>query len=150
MISRLNMLWISTLMLTLTMALAPAPTSAAKPQAVPSDKAAKADSTDDARVKELQERFKQRYDQVRAQKKQGVIGETFEGYLDFVTDKKPEDSEKLVEQENEDRRELYKLIAKKEGTTPDKVATVNAKRNFSKASAGEFLKAANGKWTKKS
>jgi uncharacterized protein YdbL (DUF1318 family) len=137
--------------------LAPAADKPASPAAKAKDKPkdAKPDggggggSATDARLKELRDRFKQRYAQIAALKKQGVIGETYEGYVDFVKDK-PSDAKELVDQENADRKELYKLLAEKEGTTPEKVAERNAKRNFEKASAGEFLKDADGKWTKKS
>jgi uncharacterized protein YdbL (DUF1318 family) len=135
--------------------LAPAADKPASPAAKAKDKPkdAKPDagggSATDALLKELRDRFKQRYAQIAALKKQGVIGETYEGYVDFVKDK-PSDAKELVDQENADRKELYKLLAEKEGTTPEKVAERNAKRNFEKASAGEFLKDADGKWTKKS
>jgi uncharacterized protein YdbL (DUF1318 family) len=56
---------------------------------------------------------------------------------------------KLVDEENADRKELYDLIAKKEGTTAQLVAERNAKRNFEKAKHGDWLKGADGKWTKK-
>ena len=142
--SRWNMIWI--VLMTLTLVMPALFARAGKPEA---DKTEKKEAKDSGREKELQERFKQRYDQIRGLKKQGVIGETTEGYLDFV-EKKPTDAEKLINEENDDRRELYKLIAQKEGTTPEKVASLNAKRNFQKAAAGEFLKGADGKWTKKS
>jgi uncharacterized protein YdbL (DUF1318 family) len=129
-------------------AIAPAAAWAAKPD--DAGKAEKKEPKEDPKLKELQERFKQRYEQIRALKKQGAVGETYEGYLDYVTDKKPDDAKKLVDAENADRKELYESIAKNEGTTTEKVAERNAKRNFSKATAGEFLKGADGKWTKKS
>lgn len=55
----------------------------------------------------------------------------------------------LVDEENADRRELYKLIAEKEKTTPEKVAERNAARNFQKARSGEYLKTRPGEWKKK-
>ena len=129
-------------------ALAPAAAWAAKPDE--GGKTEKKQPAEDPKLKELQERFKQRYGQIRELKKQGSVGETYEGYLDYVTDKKADDAKKLVDAENADRKELYESIAKNEGTTTEKVAERAAKRNFTKAAAGEFLKGADGKWTKKS
>ena len=138
--------YLMTLMVVLALGFAPVAIHAAAPDAGKSEKK-EGSGAGDARIKELQEKFKQRYEQVRNFKKQGVVGETYEGYLDFVKEKG--DAGQVVDDENADRRELYKLIAEKEGTTPEKVAERNAKRNFSKASSGEFLKSADGKWQKK-
>jgi uncharacterized protein YdbL (DUF1318 family) len=102
----------------------------------------------DGEMAELQKRFKARDGEVRKLKSAGTVGETSEGYLDFV-ESRDKDGAKVVDDENADRRKLYKLIAEKEGTTPDKVAKINAKRNFERARAGEFLKE-EGKWRKKS
>ena len=102
----------------------------------------------DSEMAELQKRFKARDGEVRKLKSAGTVGETSEGYLDFV-ESRDKDGAKVVDDENADRRKLYKLIAEKEGTTPDKVAKINAKRNFERARAGEFLKE-EGKWRKKS
>ncbi len=103
-----------------------------------------------AREDELKERFKERYPQLQSLKKSGVIGETFGGYVEAV-DKKAADkaAEKLVDEENQDRTELYDLIARKEGVTREKVAERNARRVFEKAKPGEYLKGSDGKWKKK-
>jgi uncharacterized protein YdbL (DUF1318 family) len=100
--------------------------------------------------KELQERFKERFPQIAALKKAGTIGETYEGYLEVVDENAADKEVKtLVEQENEDRKALYKLIADKEGTTVEKVAERAAKRAFEKAKPGEYLKGSDGTWKKK-
>ena len=61
---------------------------------------------------------------------------------------KSADASKVVDAENADRRKPYAALAEKEGTTPATVAKVNAKRNFERARAGEYLKE-EGKWRKK-
>ena len=96
---------------------------------------------------ELQKRFKARHAEVQKLKSAGVVGETTEGYLDYV-EKKTADAAKIVDAENADRRKLYTALAEKEGTTPETVAKVNARRNFERARAGEYLKE-KGKWRKK-
>jgi hypothetical protein len=95
----------------------------------------------------LQKRFKARYAQIQQLKSDGVIGETSEGLVEFV-DKKDAKAAKLVEEENDDRKALYKLIAEKEDISADVVAKRAAKRNFDRAKAGEYLKEG-GKWKKK-
>jgi uncharacterized protein YdbL (DUF1318 family) len=96
---------------------------------------------------ELQKRFKARYPEIQRLKTDGVIGETDEGYIDFVN-KKDAKAADLVEQENADRRALYALIAKDTGESPEIVAKHNAERNFKKAKTGEYLRY-DGKWKKK-
>jgi uncharacterized protein YdbL (DUF1318 family) len=100
------------------------------------------------RTAELQERFKQRFAQVRSLKDAGKIGETSTGLLGEV---KAGDAAaaKVIADENADRQELYGLIAKKEGTTPDVVARTNATRNFQRAKKGDWLKADDGQWRQK-
>jgi uncharacterized protein len=95
----------------------------------------------------LQKRFKARHAQLQQLKGDGAIGETSEGFIDFV-EKKESKAAALVREENDDRKALYAIIAEKEGTTPEKVAVINAKRNFDRARPGEYLKQG-GKWTKK-
>jgi uncharacterized protein len=103
-----------------------------------------------SREDELKERFKERFPQLASLKQSGAIGETYEGYVEIVDKKSADkDAEKLVDEENKDRKELYDLIAKKEGVTREKVAERNAKRNFEKAKPGEYLKGTDGKWKKK-
>jgi uncharacterized protein YdbL (DUF1318 family) len=103
----------------------------------------------DNTMESLRARFEARRPQIQKLKSEGVIGETVKGYVDFVKDK-PADAEPIVKEENADRESLYKLLAEKENTTPEKVAERNAKRNFEKAKPGEYLQESDGKWRKKS
>jgi uncharacterized protein YdbL (DUF1318 family) len=95
----------------------------------------------------LQKRFKARYPQIQQFKKEGIIGETDAGFVDFVK-AKDEKATKIVEEENADRKTLYKLIADRESITVEVVAQRAAKRNFDHAKAGEWLKEG-GKWRQK-
>jgi uncharacterized protein YdbL (DUF1318 family) len=95
----------------------------------------------------LQKRFKARYPQIQQFKKEGVIGETEAGYLDFVK-QKDEKAAKIVDEENTDRKTLYKIIADREGITIEVVAQRAAKRSFDHAKPGEWLKEG-GKWRQK-
>ena len=101
----------------------------------------------ETKMDKLRDRFKQRYPQVQELKKAGVVGETSDGYLDYVKKKDPKAAD-LVDAENADRKRLYESIAKEKGTTVDLVASQAAKRNFAKAADGEYLKE-DGTWKKK-
>lgn len=104
---------------------------------------ARADPADD-----LKARFEQRFPQIVKLKDAGLVGETADGLLDFV---KPGDAaaQQLVQAENADRTELYKRLAAKDGTTPEKVATLSGQRHFDKAKPGDWLKGPDGKWKQK-
>lgn len=107
--------------------------------------AARADRED-----ELKERFKSRVDALRDARAAGTVGETFGGFTEAVEGKSLDDKlKKVVEEENADRKELYKLIADKEKTSEEKVAERNGQRNFQRAKSGEYLKDKDGKWKKK-
>ena len=98
---------------------------------------------------ELKKKFEERYPAIRELKQKGVVGETDQGYLDFVkSGDKDQDAAKLVKDENADRELLYVLIAAKEKVDPEIVAKRAAKRNFDRARDGEYLKE-DGKWKKK-
>ena len=102
------------------------------------------------REDELKKSLADRFPKVAALKSAGTVGETCEGYVALVDEKsKDKDAKELVEQENDDRKEAYQLIADKEKTTLEKVAERAGKRAFEKAKKGEYLKGSDGKWTKK-
>jgi uncharacterized protein YdbL (DUF1318 family) len=101
---------------------------------------------------ELQARFEKRYPQLLEYKRDGKVGETMEGMIEavdkkYLSDKKLSD---LIEDENADRKELYRIIAREENTTPEKVAERMAQRNYERARSGEYLKDRDGKWKKHS
>ena len=100
-----------------------------------------------ADMKELQQRFKERHGKLQELKRAGTIGEASDGYVAFVKGEEKE-AAKIVNAENADRRELYKLLAEEARTTPETVAKRNAQRNFKLARAGEWLRE-DGKWRQK-
>jgi uncharacterized protein YdbL (DUF1318 family) len=103
------------------------------------------------RKDELQARFRERDAALDAAKRDGKIGETTEGLIDFVKGEFRDDARlrRLVDDENKDRRELYEIIAKETGGTPEVVAEQNARRNYQRARPGEYLKTATGEWRQK-
>jgi hypothetical protein len=99
-------------------------------------------------MQSLRDRFRARHAQLEKLKADGIIGETYKGYVDLVSDDR-DNAADLVKAENADRDTLYKALADKEKTTPELVAQRNAKRNFERAEAGEYLQESDGKWRKK-
>jgi len=113
-------------------------------------------------MRELKQRFEERYRRVLRAKTDGKVGETFEGFLAPLAEKFLDDDADLaalVEEENDDREKLYELLAKdvkdevdepaREKVTPEIVAERNAKRNFRNARDGEFLRMEDGVWVQK-
>jgi uncharacterized protein YdbL (DUF1318 family) len=102
----------------------------------------------DSKESELKERHEKRAPQIDKLKKAGIVGETADGYLDWVKDKDKKSAD-VVDEENSDRKEVYKHIAEKTKVSVEQVAERAGKRNFDHASPGEYLKDKNGKWKKK-
>lgn len=114
-------------------------------------------SPDAAKRAELKKRFEARADRLNRWKTQGLIGETFEGWVEAVHDDliKGEQRE-VVADENADRKALYALIAERVDESgesrhvpPRAVADRNARRNFDKAESAHLLKVSEGYWISK-
>ena len=80
-------------------------------------------------------------------KSQGIVGENLNGYLEFVGNSKVK--EDVVAAENDDRLKVYTAIANQAGTTPEVVGKRRAIQIAEKASPGEWLQDADGKWYQK-
>ena len=98
-------------------------------------------------AKEIKQRMIARLPAIKALKGQGIVGENNRGYLQFVGQKK--EKEEVVTAENEDRKLVYKAIAKQQGTTAAVVGKQRAVQIANKARPGEWLQDANGKWYQK-
>jgi uncharacterized protein YdbL (DUF1318 family) len=105
----------------------------------------------DKAIAQVMQRIKARYPKLLKAKKEGAVGETTLGYIEQVdtTKKASEELKKLIENENKDRTELYKLLAGKMGTKPEIVANRNALRKFKNAASGDYLKKSDGTWVQK-
>ena len=109
-------------------------------------------AADDAAT--IKKNMVERKPKIDALKKAGTIGENKTGYLEVMKDKdgkdvKIEDADKkLVTSENADRKVIYTAIAKKEGSTVDKVGELRAKQIRSKANEGDYIQGEDGKWVK--
>ena len=103
--------------------------------------------SDDAAT--IKKNMADRKPKIETLKKAGSIGENNTGYLEAMKDVKLEDADKkLIDEENKDRKAVYNAIAKKEGSTVDKVGELRAKQIRSKAAEGEYIQDEEGKWIK--
>lgn len=108
---------------------------------------------------ELKARFAERHDALQSLKGASKVGETSKGLISVVREAHQGDevtlSDKtmtvgeLVRAENEDRRQLYRIIGKRTGEPEGEVAVQAAIRNFRKASANHSLELPDGRWVKK-
>lgn len=80
-------------------------------------------------------------------KNKGIVGEGNDGYLHFR--QKTGEGSKVVKAENNDRMVVYSAIAKKQGTTPEKVGKRRALQIAGIAAAGQWLQKGDGTWYKK-
>ncbi len=95
----------------------------------------------------IKERMKSRLPVIHELKTQGIIGETNNGYLGFVGDKRA--SEDVITAENKDRNAIYKHFAKQQKTTVDVVEKVQGKRKAQKMKPGQYYQTPDGAWVKK-
>ena len=104
-------------------------------------------AADDAAT--IKKHMAERKPKIEVLKKAGSVGENKDGYLEAMKEAKLEDADKkLLEDENADRKVIYAAIAKKEGSTVEKVGELRAKQIRSKAPEGEFIQGEDGKWVK--
>jgi len=104
-------------------------------------------AADDAAT--IKKNMADRKPKIETLKKAGTIGENKAGYLEAMKDAKLEDADKkLLEDENKDRKTVYAAVAKKEGSTVEKVGEIRAKQIRSKAKEGEYIQEEDGKWVK--
>lgn len=90
-----------------------------------------------------------RLPRIQELKKDGLIGENQQGYLEAVQSSLPAADKEVIEAENADRKAVYEAIARQQGTTAELVGKLRAKKIFEQAKSGEFLKQENGTWKKK-
>lgn len=100
-----------------------------------------------ADINEVKANMEKRLPLIVELKSKGVVGEDKNGYLQFVGGK--HEKEAVVNAENQDRREVYLAIAKKEGVSVEQVGQRRALQIMNKAKKGEWLQDQNGKWYQK-
>ena len=95
----------------------------------------------------IRERMIQRLPAIVELKAKGIVGESNQGYLAFVTGQKSQEA--LVASENKDRKAIYGHIAKNENTSLDLVGKRRAIALSQQAAPGEFIQNTDGRWVKK-
>ncbi len=106
---------------------------------------------DSPRMKEIAVRLKERFPKIEALKKQGLVGENDRGYIELRPNDALEadagrknDIQKLVHEENNDRKELYTEIVRlnpdQSNLTLTVVERIYAKKRLERAKAGEIFR----------
>lgn len=95
---------------------------------------------------EIVQSMKDRLAVVKELKAAGIVGETHNGYLAFVGSAQKAD---VVAAENQDRKELYEIIAKDEGTSIQVIEKNMGVVKAQRAETGNFFQTADGNWVKK-
>lgn len=93
-------------------------------------------------------RLEQRIGSVNALKDRGVAGENNRGYLEARGAASGED-QKIISDENSDRRTVYAALAQQTGASPDTVGRQRAAQLAGLAKRGHWIQDANGEWRQK-
>lgn len=96
---------------------------------------------------EIQHRMSQRLPALDELKAKGAIGENNRGFVEVRAAAPNADS--LVAAENGDREQVYAIIAKQTGATPDSVGRQRAKQIAANSRGGVWVQDESGKWSKK-
>lgn len=95
----------------------------------------------------IKDRMKERLPVIVDLKLQGIIGENYYGFLEFL---RPSDDHKaVIEGENRDRKAIYNHIAQKEGVPAEQVGIRRARQIADNAKPGEYLETKDGQWYQK-
>lgn len=95
----------------------------------------------------IKERMLARVPTINSLKDQGLIGENNKGFLEYRSGAKPE--QKLINNENNDRKSVYAAIAKKQQVDLSLVGQRRAKQISDKGRKGHWFQRPDGTWYKK-
>jgi uncharacterized protein YdbL (DUF1318 family) len=98
-------------------------------------------------AQDIKTRMQQRLPTIVDLKARGVVGENNQGFLEMRNGQS--EKKDVVAAENQDRQAVYQQIAKQAGTDVKLVGQRRAAQIAEKASGGEWLQDASGKWYKK-
>lgn len=97
---------------------------------------------------QVKQRMKANLPAIDKLKKAGRVGENNKGYLEART-KLDEKQTQLLKTENQDRKFVYRLLARRAGTTLEKVQAIRAKQIRERSAPGLWLQAPDGRWYQK-
>jgi uncharacterized protein len=92
-------------------------------------------------------RMKSRMPEIVELKSQGIIGENNDGFLELRVPNK--DKEPIIKAENADRLFIYKIVAKKQGASVDRVGRLRALQIAQRANTDDWLEDDAGNWYQK-
>ena len=95
----------------------------------------------------IKDRMLARIPAINALKDKGTIGENNRGFLEFRTGDKSK--QKLINEENKDRRSVYAAIAKKQQVDVGLVGQRRAKQISAKGGKGHWFQKPDGSWYRK-
>lgn len=98
-------------------------------------------------AQDLKTQMKERLPVIRELKLKGIIGENNKGYLEFIG--KTREKENVINAENEDRKEVYAVIAQKQNVSLEMVGQRRALQIAENAVPGDWLQRSDGQWYKK-
>jgi hypothetical protein len=93
--------------------------------------------------------MKNRYAALTEAKNKGLVGEAWTGLAGLVKQDAPADIKQLVEAENNDRRQLFKIIAEETATSIQEVARQNRIRMYRLAKDLHFIQNSERSWVRK-
>lgn len=98
--------------------------------------------------REIQQRMRERLPQLDALKARELIGENNRGLVE-VRGTDDAGAASVVADENRDRGQVYALIAKETGATPDAVGRARAKDIAARSRPGVWVQDESGRWARK-
>ncbi len=100
-----------------------------------------------AQAASVKERMERRLPVLTQLKDKGVLGENNRGFLEYRVAQRPQLN--LVNDENNDRRQVYESIAKKQGASVDRVGKRRARMLLEHGKPGQWFQRENGNWFQK-
>jgi uncharacterized protein len=97
---------------------------------------------------ELQERMRERLPQIDAMKREQLVGENNRGFLEARGPVSPE-QQRVVREENEDRRKVYEALAAQTRANPEQVGRVRARQLAERSLRGVLIQNERGEWEAK-
>ncbi|MFW6179229.1 MAG: YdbL family protein [Desulfohalobiaceae bacterium] len=98
---------------------------------------------------EVVQSMKDRHSELQQAKDQGLVGEAWNGLVAVVQDDASQKVQDLVQAENQDRKELFKIIAQETDAAVQEVAKQNRIRMYRLAEDGHFVQDQNRNWVRK-
>jgi hypothetical protein len=98
---------------------------------------------------EVVQSMKQRHSELQQAKDKGLVGEAWNGLVALVQEDAPQKVQNLVQAENNDRKQLFKIIAQETGTSVQEVARQNRIRMYRLAKDDHFVQDQSRNWVRK-